>query len=336
METIIIVTIVIALAYDFLNGMNDAANSIATVVATRVLTPGMAVIWAAFFNFAAIWIFGQEVSNSISTGVIDKNIVDGDNYFIFCALFGSIIWVWVCTHYGLPISVSHALIGGLIGPALVKGGADALIWFAPNNKGLGYILIFILLAPLIGMVLGYILQVITYWIFRNSKPRSVDTLFRVLQLASSAAFSLGHGGNDAQKTAGVIVLLLASANLADINNPPMWVFYLCYGVISLGTVTGGWKVIKTMGHNLTPLKPMGGFCAETAGAITLFGTGALGIPASTTHTITGSIMGVGASRRLSAVRWQVVYKIMGAWIFTIPTTMVVSGLVYLIISNIVG
>ena len=196
------------------------------------------------------------------------------------------------------------------------------------------ILLFILLAPVIGMVTAYILQVITLWVFRKQKPRSVDSLFRVLQLSSSAAFSLGHGGNDAQKTAGVIILLLyASGNVQSLDDPPMWVFYLCYAVISLGTMVGGWKVIKTMGHNLTALKPMGGFCAETAGALTLFGTGMLGIPASTTHTITGAIMGVGASRRVSAVRWQVVYKILGAWVFTIPATTVMSAIVYLLLTS---
>ncbi|HCK21126.1 MAG TPA: anion permease [Bacteroidetes bacterium] len=334
METIIIVTIAIALLYDFLNGMNDAANSIATIVATRVLRPGVAVIWAAFFNFAAIWLFGQEVSSTISKGVVEQSVVDGDNLFILCALSGAMIWVFICTRFGLPISVSHALIGGLIGPAIMKGGAATLIWFAEDGKGLSMILLFILLAPVIGMVTAYILQVITLWVFRKQKPRSVDSLFRVLQLSSSAAFSLGHGGNDAQKTAGVIILLLyASGNVQSLDDPPMWVFYLCYAVISLGTMVGGWKVIKTMGHNLTALKPMGGFCAETAGALTLFGTGMLGIPASTTHTITGAIMGVGASRRVSAVRWQVVYKILGAWVFTIPATTVMSAIVYLLLTS---
>lgn len=336
MELIIIVTIIIALAYDFLNGMNDAANSIATIVATRVLSPGLAVIWAAFFNFAAIWIFGQEVSSTMSKGVIDQGIVDGDNYFIFCALTGAMLWVWICTNYGLPISVSHALIGGLIGPAIMKGGADTLIWFTEDGKGLGLIFLFIFLAPIIGMFVAYVLQIITLWLFRKSRPNRVDFLFRILQLSSSAAFSLGHGGNDAQKTAGVIILLLASAGLADIDQPPMWVFYMCYSVISLGTMLGGWKVIRTMGHNLTPLRPMGGFCAETAGAITLFATGSMGIPASTTHTITGAIMGVGASRRASAVRWQVVYRIIGAWVFTIPATTMLSSLIYLLVSAING
>lgn len=335
MEPIILITIGIALMYDFLNGMNDAANSISTIVATRVLSPVKAVIWAAFFNFAAIWIFGQEVSSTMSKGVIDKSVVDGDNYFILCALSGAILWVYICTHFGLPISVSHALIGGLIGPALAKSGGEALIWFSADSKGLGYIILFIFLAPIIGMVVGYILQVITLWLFRKVKPNKADGFFRIMQLASSAAFSLGHGGNDAQKTAGVIILLLASTGNASLDHPPMWVFYLCYTVIAMGTLIGGWKVVKTMGHNLTTLKPMGGFCAETAGAITLFGTGHFGIPASTTHTIAGAIMGVGASRRFSAVRWNIVYKIAGAWIFTIPATSIVSGLLYMLVSNLV-
>ncbi len=332
MAPIILITIAIALMYDFLNGMNDAANSISTIVATRVLSPGKAVIWAAFFNFAAIWLFGQEVATTMSKGVIDKSIIDGDHFFIFSALTGAILWVYLCTRFGMPISVSHALIGGLIGPALAKSGGDALIWFSNGNGGLGYIILFIFLAPVIGMLIGYTLQVLTYWVFRKARPHKVDGLFRVMQLASSAAFSLGHGGNDAQKTAGVIILLLASTGHADVDDPPMWVFYLCYSIISLGTLVGGWKVVKTMGSNLTSLNPMGGFCAETAGAITLFGTGTLGIPASTTHTIAGAIMGVGASRRFSAVHWNVVYKITGAWVFTIPATSIVSGLLYWIIS----
>ncbi len=326
METIIIVTIILALFYDFLNGMNDAANSIATIVATRVFTPGMAVVWAAFFNFIAIWIFGQEVSYTMSKGVIDQDIVDNDNIFILCSLIGALIWVYICTMTGLPISVSHALIGGLIGPALVKGGPDTLIWFMADGTGLGLILLFILFAPIIGLVIAYILQLATLWLFRNSKLRQADRLFRILQL-------VGHGGNDAQKTAGVIILLLFSAgHIESLNDPPMWVFYLCYAIISLGTLVGGWKVVKTMGNNLTPLKPMGGFCAETAGALTLFGTAAMGIPASTTHTIAGAITGVGASKRISAVRWRVLINIVSEWILTIPATTVISGLIYFLMS----
>ncbi len=330
---IIIITIVLALVFDFINGANDAANSISTIVATRVLSPTTAVIWAAFFNFAALWIFQTtEVSKTMSRGVIDKSVVDGDNYFILCSLLGAITWGWMCTRFGLPISISHTLIGGLIGPALVKAGPGSLIWFEPDNKGIGWIMIFIILAPIIGLVIAYILQILTFWIFRTFKPRKVDGFFQSMQLVSSAAFSLGHGSNDAQKTAGVIILLLASSGHASIDDPPQWVYYACYIVIGLGTLIGGWKVVKTMGHNLTPLKPMGGFCAETAGAITLFGTAALGIPASTTHTITGSIMGVGAAKRVSAVRWSVAAKIIWAWILTIPASMALSALIYWIVS----
>lgn len=335
-EPIIIITVVLALVFDFINGANDAANSISTIVATRVLSPTTAVIWAAFFNFAALWVFqNTEVSKTMSRGVIDKTVVDGDNYFILCALLGAITWGWICTHFGLPISLSHTLIGGLIGPALVKAGPGALLWFEPDHKGIGWIAIFILLAPIIGLVLAYILQIITLWIFKAFKPRKVNGFFQAMQLASSAAFSLGHGSNDAQKTAGVIILLLASTGSVNIDAPPQWIFYTCYIVIGLGTLIGGWRVVKTMGHNLTPLKPMGGFCAETAGAITLFGTAAMGIPASTTHTITGAIMGVGAAKRVSAVRWGVAAKIIWAWLFTIPATLIMSGLIYWIVSQIV-
>ncbi len=333
-EPIIIITVILALVFDFINGANDAANSISTIVATRVLSPVKAVIWAAFFNFAALWIFqSTEVSKTMSKGVIDSSVVDGDTFFVLSALIGAIIWGWLCTKLGMPISISHTLIGGLIGPALVKAGPGALLWIEPDHKGLAWIGLFIFLAPIIGLLVAYILQIITLWVFRNFKPRKVDGFFQFMQLVSSAAFSLGHGSNDAQKTAGIIILLLAANGHADIDNPQQWIFYACYIVIGLGTLIGGWKVVKTMGHNLTPLKPMGGFCAETAGAITLFGTAAMGIPASTTHTITGAIMGVGAAKRVSAVRWQVVTKIMWAWILTIPASIVMSGLVYWIISS---
>ncbi len=335
-EWIIIITILLALVFDFINGANDAANSISTIVATRVLSPTMAVFWAAFFNFAALFVFhNTEVSKTMSRGVIDKSVVDGDTYFILCSLLGAIIWGWLCTRFGMPISLSHTLIGGLIGPALVKVGPDALLWFEPDNKGLGWILIFIILAPLIGLVLAYILQIITFWIFRFAKPGKVNGFFQFMQLASSAAFSLGHGSNDAQKTAGIIILLLASNGHADIDAPPQWIFYTSYVVIGLGTLIGGWRVVKTMGHNLTPLKPMGGFCAETAGAITLFSTASIGIPASTTHTITGAIMGVGSAKRVSAVRWSVAAKIIWAWLLTIPATILMSAIIYWLVMQIV-
>lgn len=335
MEPIILITIGLALIFDFINGMNDAANSISTIVATRVLSPVKAVVWAAFFNFAAIWFFGHEVSRTISTGVIENSVVEGDNYFILCSLLGAVVWSFLCTRLGLPISLSHSLIGGLMGPALVKGGPHALIWFSPEQKGIGWIIIFIFLAPVIGLVIAYVLQIITLWIFRKFKPRKVDGLFRVMQLTSSAAFSLGHGSNDAQKTAGVIILLLSSSGSIGINDSPLWVFYMCYTVIGLGTMIGGWKVVKTMGINLTALKPMGGFCAETAGAITLFSTASMGIPASTTHTIAGAIAGVGATRRFSAVRWHVATRILWAWVLTIPASVLVSALIYYLLSFIV-
>ncbi|MFN0276491.1 MAG: anion permease [Chitinophagales bacterium] len=333
---IILFTVFLALVFDFINGANDAANSISTIVATRVLSPTKAVIWAAFFNFAAFWVFqSTEVSKTMSRGVIDKAVVDNDNYFILCALLGAITWGWLCTKFGLPISISHTLIGGLVGPALVKAGPDSLLWFEPDHKGLGWIGVFIIIAPFIGLMLSYLLQIITLWVFRSFRPNKVDGFFKFMQLISSAAFSLGHGSNDAQKTAGIIILLLASGGHINMDEPPQWIFYSCYIVIGLGTLIGGWKVVKTMGHNLTPLKPMGGFCAETAGAFTLFGTAALGIPASTTHTITGAIMGVGAAKRFSAVRWQVVSKIVWAWILTIPATIIMSGFIYWIVNQFV-
>lgn len=335
-EPIIIVTVVLALVFDFINGANDAANSISTIVATRVLSPLKAVIWAAFFNFAALWVFhSTEVSKTMSKGVIDAGVVDGDNYFILCSLLGAILWGWLCTRFGMPISLSHTLIGGLIGPALVKSGPDALLWWEPDHKGLGWIATFIILAPIFGLILAYILQIITFWIFRAFRPNRVNGFFQIMQLASSAAFSLGHGSNDAQKTAGIIILLLASNGHVALDAPPQWIFYMCYIVIGLGTLIGGWRVVKTMGHNLTPLKPMGGFCAETAGAITLFSTASLGIPASTTHTITGAIMGVGTARRVSAVRWGVAAKIIWAWVLTIPATIIMSGIIYWIVSQMV-
>jgi PiT family inorganic phosphate transporter len=330
---IVIITVVFALIFDFINGANDAANAISTIVATRVLSPAKAVVWSAFFNVAALWVFqSTEVSKTMSRGVIEKSVVDNDNYFILCTLLGAILWGWICTKVGLPISLSHTLVGGLIGPALIKTGPGSLLWFEPDNKGLGWIGVFIILAPLMGLLLAYILQIITLWAFRGFKPNSINGFFKFMQLVSAMAFSLGHGSNDAQKTAGIIILLLASGGHVNIDNPPQWIFYACYIVMGLGTLVGGWKVVKTMGHNLTTLKPMGGFCAETAGAITLFSTAALGIPASTTHTITGSIMGVGAAKRMNTVRWQVISKIVMAWLLTIPATILMSGTIYFIVS----
>lgn len=325
MTFLVITIIAIALIYDFLNGMNDAANSVATVVATRVLSPFMAVLWAAFFNFAAYFLFGLHIANTMGKGIVDPTIIEP--WFIFSALIGAALWVYICTHFGLPISVSHSLIGGMVGPALFVHGPSAVV-----AAGIIKVSLFIILSPIIGFVLGYLFMVLTYWLLRNKKPGSVDHWFRYLQLLSSAFFSLGHGGNDAQKTMGIIaVLLFSTGYLGPEFYVPQWVVFSCYLAIGLGTLTGGWKVIKTMGVNLTDLKPVHGFSAETAGAMTLAMSSFMGIPVSTTHTISGAIMGVGITRRVSAVRWKVAQGIIGAWIMTIPMTMVVSGLLYLLI-----
>ncbi len=337
MLTIVVVGIIIALLFDFLNGMNDAANSIATIVSTKVLSPGAAVLWAAFWNFAAYFIFGISVAKTMGKGIIEPNIVN--EYLILSALIGSVIWVYFCTHFGLPISVSHALIGGMIGPALFVNGSQALIY-----SGIFKIAVFIVLSPLIGMTLGFILMSITLFVFKKRHPLKVEKGFKVMQLFSSAIFSLGHGGNDAQKTMGIIAILLfsvagsnefISSNLYDIEkgfHVPGWLIVTCYSVIALGTIMGGWKVIKTLGDGLSKLKPIHGFCAETSGALTLIGTAFLGIPVSTTHTITGSIIGVGMTRGFASVKWMTAKKIVWAWVLTIPATMVVSGSIYLLIN----
>ncbi|MDZ7608078.1 MAG: inorganic phosphate transporter [Cyclobacteriaceae bacterium] len=305
--------------------MNDAANSIATIVSTKVLSPIAAIIWAAFFNFAAVFIFGLHVANTIGKGIVDPAILN--EYLILASLLGAISWVGICTKFGLPISVSHALIGGLVGPAIIKGGFAVLI-----PAGINKVLIFIVLSPVIGIFLAYFLMIITMYIFRKYSPRKVDNLFRGLQLLSSAIFSLGHGSNDAQKTMGIItVLLFTTGNLGTEFHVPAWVVFACYTAISLGTLAGGWKVIKTLGHSLTHLQPVQGFCAETAGAITVIGSSLFGIPVSTTHTITGSIMGVGMTKRLSAVRWGIAGNIIGAWVLTIPLTALFSAGIYKLI-----
>jgi len=326
MLSIVIIAIVIALLFDFLNGMNDAANSIATVVSTKVLPPLVAVVWAAFFNFAAVFFFGVHVATTIGKGIVDPSIIN--EFIILAALIGAVIWVFACTHMGLPISVSHALIGGLIGPALMVGGKGVLI-----SAGIIKVALFIVLSPVIGLVLGYLLMILTMVIFRHQAPMKVDHLFRGFQLVSSAIFSIGHGSNDAQKTMGIIsILLFSTGRIGTEFHVPYWVIIASYSTISLGTLIGGWKVIKTLGLSLTDLKPVHGFCAETAGAITIIGSSLAGIPVSTTHTITGSIMGVGMTRRLSAVRWGVVGKIIMAWLFTIPGTMAISAGAYYVIS----
>ncbi len=326
MLTIVIITVIIALVFDFLNGMNDAANSIATIVATKVLSPFMAVAWAAFFNFAAVFFFGVKVATTIGKGIVDPSIVN--EYVILGGLIGAIIWVYTCTHFGMPISVSHALIGGLMGPALIVGGTAAII-----PAGITKVLVFIVLSPLIGLVLSYFIMILTMLIFRRTPPRKVDKLFRVMQLLSSAVFSLGHGSNDAQKTMGIITILLFSTGyLTGEFHVPTWVIFSSYGVIALGTLVGGRKVIKTLGSGLTHLKPVQGFSAETAGALTLIGSAVGGIPVSTTHTITGAIMGVGLTKRVSSIRWGVAGNIIVAWIFTIPLTMLISAGCYWIIT----
>ena len=326
MLSIIIITIVIALIFDFLNGMNDAANSIATIVSTKVLPPIYAVFWAAFFNFAAVFLFGVKVAATIGKGIVDPTIVN--EFIILGALLGAVVWVFICTHYGMPISVSHALIGGLMGPAIVAAGTEAVL-----SSGLSKVLAFIVLSPLIGIILSYFLMILTMWIFRKTHPRKVNSLFKVLQLFSSAVFSLGHGSNDAQKTMGIIaVLLFSTGRLGPEFYIPTWVIFTCYTVIALGTLVGGKRVIKTLGSGLTHLKPVQGFCAETAGAIAIIGSTIGGIPVSTTHTITGSIMGVGMTKRVSSIRWKVATNIIMAWIFTIPASMIISGGIYFIIS----
>lgn len=313
--------VALALFFDFLNGMNDAANSVATVVATRVLPPRVAVAWAAFFNFAAVFLFGTAVAKTIGKGLVHTAVVD--NAFVVAALVGAISWTWVCTNYGLPISVSHSLIGGMVGAALTRGGIDAVIWW----PGVGRIVLFIFLAPLIGMLLGCTLMFINLVIAGRSRPYKVDRVFRALQLVSAAFYSLGHGANDAQKVAGLITaLLVANGLLSTGSEVPFWVLVLCYSVIGFGTLLGGWRVIRTLGVKVTKLQPIGGFSAETAGGLTLVLTALSGIPVSTTHTITGAIMGVGAIRRMSAVRWGVAGHIVIAWITTIPACALVSAL----------
>ncbi len=307
--------IALALVFDFMNGFHDAANAIATVVSTGVLKPQTAVAMAAFFNFVAIFVVGLKVASAIGKGTIDPMVVD--HYVIFGALVGAIVWNLITWYYGIPSSSSHALIGGLVGAAVAKAGTGALI-----AGGLIKTVIFIVVAPMLGFALGSIIMLIVSWLFVKSTPRKVDTWFRRLQLASAAAYSLGHGGNDAQKTLGIIwMLLIASGNLAvDADAPPKWAIIACYAAISFGTLFGGWRIVKTMGQKITKLKPVGGFCAETGGAITLLMSSFWGVPVSTTHTITGAIVGVGASQKMSAVRWGVAGNIVWAWVFTIPAS----------------
>ncbi|MGG7605795.1 inorganic phosphate transporter [Massilia sp. BKSP1R2A-1] len=307
--------VLLALVFDFMNGFHDSANSIATVVSTGVLKPHHAVAMAAFFNFIAIFVVNMKVAQTIGKGTIDPHVVD--HYVIFGALVGAIAWNIITWYYGIPSSSSHALIGGLVGAAVAKAGTGSLI-----SGGLLKTVAFIVVAPMLGFVLGSIIMLIVSWSFVKSTPRKVDTWFRRLQLASAAAYSLGHGGNDAQKTMGIIWMLLIAAGYvsASDTHPPAWVIISCYAAIAFGTLFGGWRIVKTMGQKITKLKPVGGFCAETGGAMTLLMSSYFGIPVSTTHTITGAIVGVGASQKMSAVRWGVAGNIVWAWIFTIPAS----------------
>ncbi|WP_112991432.1 inorganic phosphate transporter [Herminiimonas fonticola] len=314
--------IALALLFDFMNGFHDAANAIATVVSTGVLKPQNAVMMAAFFNFIAIGVFHLKVASMIGKGTIDPIVID--HYVVFGALMGAIFWNALTWYFGLPSSSSHALIGGLVGAAVAKSGTDALI-----ASGLLKIIAFIVLSPLLGFIFGSLMMILVSWLFVRSTPRNVDKWFRRLQLASAAMYSLGHGGNDAQKTMGIIWMLLIAAGVSTADEAlPWWVVISCYSAISLGTLFGGWRIVKTMGQKITKLKPVGGFCAETGGAITLFLATAIGVPVSTTHTITGAIVGVGASQKMSAVRWGVAGNIVWAWIFTIPASAFVAAIAW--------
>jgi inorganic phosphate transporter, PiT family len=318
----ILILIVLALSFDFLNGFHDSANSIATVVSTRVLSPRYAVFWAAFFNFIAFMFFGLHVAGTIGKGIVDINIID--KYIVFGALAGACVWDLITWYLGLPTSSSHALIGGLIGAALVKAGTTPLIW-----SGILKTVSFIFLSPIVGLLLGSIFGRLIYSVFRNSTPSKVDQFFRKGQLVSAAFYSMGHGGNDAQKTMGIIASLLFSAGLLGKTFfVPFWVVISCYAAIALGTTFGGWRIVKTMGQKVAKLRPVDGFCAEAGAAVTLFTSSALGVPVSTTHTITASIMGVGSIQRKSAVRWGVAGSIIWAWVLTIPCAAAISALAY--------
>jgi PiT family inorganic phosphate transporter len=321
----ILLLIALALVFDFLNGFHDSANSIATVVSTRVLSPRLAVAWAAFFNFIAFLFFGLHVANTIGKGIIDIAIID--NGVIFGTLIGACGWNIITWYFGLPTSSSHALIGGMVGSALVKAGAGSLVW-----QGIAKTVAFIFISPVLGFILGLVLGLVVYRSFNRSIPLKVDHIFRKGQLLSAALYSMGHGGNDAQKTMGIIASLLFSAGLLGKTfHIPLWIVISCHAAIALGTIFGGWRIVKTMGQKVAKLKPIDGFCAESGAAIMLFISSALGVPVSTTHTITGSIMGVGSIKRLSAVRWGVAGNIIWAWILTIPCSAAISALAYIII-----
>ena len=320
---VVIMLVVMALAFDFMNGFHDAANSIATVVSTGVLKPSTAVVFAAFFNLVALFIFHLSVASTVGKGIVHPGVVDTN--VVFGALIGAMFWNVVTWYYGIPSSSSHALIGGIVGAVMAKSGAGSLI-----GAGIWKTVLWIFLSPLLGFLLGSLMMVLVSRLFRRATPARVDRWFRRLQLASAGAYSLGHGGNDAQKTIGIIwMLLIAAGNVAvSDTSPPVWVIVCCYLAIGLGTMFGGWRIVKTMGQRITKLKPVHGFCAEAGGAVTLFAASALGIPVSTTHTITGAIVGVGSTRRASAVRWGVAGNIVWAWIFTIPASAFVASISY--------
>jgi len=325
MLALIIIIVFVALVFDFLNGFHDAANSIATVVSTRVLSPRQAVIWAAFFNFAAFLIFGTRVAHTVGAGMIDIRIVTPQ--VIFAALIGAILWNLFTWYMGLPTSSSHALMGGYAGAAIVKAGPGAIIahgWFK--------VVLFIFVAPILGLALGVVFITITTWLVRKRNPARINRAARRLQLLSAALYSLGHGGNDAQKTMGIIASLIFAAGWIKTFTIPLWVVLAAQAAIALGTLTGGWRIVKTMGQRITKLRPIDGFCAETASAISIFFATHSGVPVSTTHVITGAISGVGAAKRMSAVRWGVTLQIVWAWIFTIPGAALTAGAAYFIIS----
>jgi len=320
---VVALLVLLALAFDFMNGFHDAANSIATVVSTGVLKPGQAVLFAAVFNFIAIFVFHLSVAATIGKGLAQPGVVDVN--VVFGALVGAISWNFITWYYGIPSSSSHALIGGIVGAVISKAGASALV-----ASSIWKTVIFIFVSPLMGFLLGSLMLISVSWLLRRSTPSRVDRWFRRFQLVSAGAYSLGHGGNDAQKTIGIVWMLLIATgySVASDKSPPTWVVLSCYTAIAMGTLFGGWRIVKTMGQRLTKLKPVHGFCAETGGAITLFMAAILGIPVSTTHTITGAIVGVGATQRASAVRWGVAGNIVWAWILTIPATAFVAAIAY--------
>ena len=319
---VVIALVLVALVFDFMNGFHDAANSIATVVSTRVLKPYQAVMMAAFFNFAALFVFQLKVATTVGRGIVDQGVVD--HHLVFGALVGAIVWNVVTWLYGLPSSSSHALIGGLVGAAVAKAGTWALV-----PAGILKVCAFIFIAPLMGMVLGALIMLAVSWLFVRATPSRVDRWFRRMQLVSASLYSLGHGGNDAQKTIGIIWMLLIAAGYLGTQDPvPIWVVVACYVTIALGTAFGGWRIVKTMGQRITKLRPVGGFCAETGGAAMLFIATGFGIPVSTTHTITGAIVGAGSAQSTSAVRWSVAGNIVWAWVLTIPCSAFMAGLAW--------